>query len=1408
MARYALVVGICQYRSPNLRPLEKTTIDAEAVAQVLEQYGDFTEVKRLPSRLNPETKKREMVNKPVTSKELAKALETLLQEQARGNEALIYFTGHGLKVTGFFGKPTGYLATSDCEIKVEGDRIADLQGGISFEELNTLIHESELSKLIVLFDCCHSGYLLERHLMERSFNFSLQKDYYLITACRGFQEGKALKSEEHSVFTGALLNGLKPEAADSEGGISCDRLYDFISRQLRGSSQEPLRLGWGSSIIFVKYPPLIVPPVVSESAQGTLKRENPYLGLRAFDVDEQEYFFGRETAVRALVDRIKDNRFLAVIGPSGSGKSSLVKAGLFPELGRDRIPGSSQWPIESMKPGDRPLILLQERLLKHAETNQPYVLFIDQFEEVFTLCKDKTERHDFIRAITEEARVPERQTRVIVTVRGDFIEQCAEYPEVAVLINGEQPKTYFVTSMSLEELKDAIEKPASLHGVALEPGLVSQIIDDVDHQAGALPLLQYALKELWRVCIEESTTEQLLLTKAGYEQIGGVKGALENQANFVYNSLIPSDQKFVWVLFRELVEVEEGKLPARRRAARERLAEIAASQEQFQRVVGRLADQRLIVTNAETVEVAHEALLSEWSVLRNWIQENTENLRFSHRLEEAYQEWCKFGKSEQALLSGALLNVLQEWQERTQFPLPTQDAEFLQKSLELRDRELKVELEQQRKRTRLAIASLTIMTALTMLTGTAWINAERGQILALSQASEAKFILNRNSLDPLVEALKAGTRLKQISWVPGNNELREQVMETLTQAVYWVRESDRIKVHNNIVQSVSFSPDGTMLASAGYDHTIKLWKIEGNKKKLIPLKVKLQHSQTVFAVTFSPDSQTIASASFDRTVKLWNRDGTPKGYPLVHSNRVYTVAFNPKGDKIATGDRNGTVTIWDLKENKKTEFKNAHKGIVYSLSFSPDGSLLATGSKDNTAKLWTLDPTAKNKEKLLIHHSDIVSSVSFSSNGEIASASLDGTVKRWRTDGSLLPELKGENGFTSVAFSPNGKMIVAGRVDNKVQLWDQNGKEIGTLEGHTDRVNSVSFSHDGTTLASASNDQTVKLWQTQLPLLRHLRAHNQRVMDVSFRPDGKIFASASEDATIKLWDIHGNFQQLLKGHNLLVDNVSFSPNSDKIVSTSRDDTVKIWTRQEKGYKQEKRNPIFTRSSTLGDSSVSFNPDLKKSLIIVADTQGIVWFIDTNGNKIKHPLQAHKSPIFKLIFSPDGKSFATASDDGTVKIWNEGGKLQHILKEHTSGVEYVSFSRDGNRIATASQDSTVKLWDRNGNLLKTLTGHSATVTSVSFSPDGDKIATASNDRTIKLWKLDGTLITTLKGHNNTVNAVTFHPYNGNILISGSSDTTIIIWSLENLTLEGLLKRGCEHLHNYLGSESQGLKNICK
>ncbi|XZN89605.1 MAG: eIF2A-related protein [Microcoleus sp.] len=958
-------------------------------------------------------------------------------------------------------------------------------------------------------------------------------------------------------------------------------------------------------------------------------------------------------------------------------------------------------------------------------------------------------------------------------------------------------------------ITEAIEQPAEKHAIRFESGLVAQIIRDVVNQAGALPLLQYALAELWRVCVTDSNQGQTQLTFEGYKQIKGVKGALEKRADELYQNLAEADQKFVRCLFLELVQLGENQEVTRRRASWQDLLDKADSQEQLERVTRQLANwnQRLIITDENKVEVAHEALLSEWRRLREWIEDNRDNIRLERRLEGDCQEWNKQNRPEGLLLAGTWLAAIDDWVKKEQPRLSLLKSEFLRESLGRRDRQIQEKVEQERKRTRFAIASLIAMTGLTMLAGTAWINAQRGQILALSQASEAKFILNRNSLDPLVEALKAATRLKQIDWVPGNKEVREQVMETLTQAVYWVRERDRIQAHNDTVQSVSFSPDGTMLASAGYDNTVKLWNLEKNQKK----PISLPHNDSVFSVNFSPDSKIIASASFDKNVKLWNRDGTLKD-TLPHDNLVYSVTFI-SNDRIATGDKSGKVTFWNSTNGEKIDSFQPHKKTVFDLRFNKQENMLASASQDGTVKLWKLTPKVPPQNPIILQHNSSVNSVSFSHDGQmIATASQNKIVRFWKLNGTPLSNLtiKGESGFTSVSFSPDKKTIATANLDGQVQLWEQNEKEtkkIETLSGHTSRVKSVSFNKKGDILASASGDRTVRLWQVKLPLVTRLQADSQKVFYVSFSPDGQKFASAGQDNAIQIWDKNGKWQQSLIGHTQQVNSVEFSPpNGDKIASSSRDDTVKLWTWQGKQYQLDKN--ISRQSPLESSSSVSFNPIISNPLLAFADSKGTVKILGIDGRD-KNEFLAHKREIWTVIFSPNGDYMATASGDFTAKLWDLKGKPKATLEGHDAAVQDITFHPQRNLIATASEDKTVKLWNLNGQLLKNITGHSDQVTSVRFSPDGNTIATASDDRTIKLWNLDGTIITTLKGHSGAVNSISFNPTNSKILISGSSDGSIIIWrELENLTLEGLLERGCKHLHGYLQTNPQAPQNICK
>ncbi|WP_017720278.1 nSTAND1 domain-containing NTPase [Kamptonema formosum] len=1137
MARYALVVGIPQYPSP-LKNLEKTTADAEAVAQVLERYGGFAEVKRLPSRRNPETQKREMAAKALTGAELGEALRTLLLEQATNSEALIYFTGHGLTVSGNLGQASGYLGTSDCEIEVLGDRIVEQKRGIALNDLNELIVESELSSLVVLFDCCHSGHFLERNLLERTFSgFSSQKDYYLITACRSFQEAYALRSEERSVFTGALLKGLAAENADADRRISGDRLFDCISRELRGSQQEPLRLGWGSSLILVTHPPAIPAATHSLPPTPAVNRDNPYLGLQAFDTQEADYFFGREPAVRALLDLLKSGRFLAVIGPSGCGKSSLVKAGLLPELKRERLPGSSQWLVMSFTPGVRPLEALEKALAQPEPQDKSLLLFIDQFEEVFTLCEDEAQRREFIRRLREEVTNTHRLTRVIVAMRGDFLDRCAAYQEAAILINRTQPTTYFVTPLTPAQLEEVIEKPADKHGVKFEWGLVGEIIAEVADQPGALPLLQYALAELWRICVTASESPQPELTRKCYEEIRGVKGALENRASDLYGNLAPADKDFVRRLFLELVQLGEGQEVTRRRATWQELEAIADSPEQLQRVTRQLASQqqRLIVTDHNSIEVAHEALLSEWQLLRSWIEQNRENLRLGRRLRAECQEWQNNSRQEGMLLADAWLAAIAEWVDKTQPRLSALEREFLQKSLEKRDREVHAQLEQERRLRELAEArqkeaeareiveiekSLEAearakaeaekaekerarakeerrKTAAAMAAGVFAASSLGLGLLAQKLEEQAKLTEATNlgnlmaqakqdfqkgdQLEALIASVRALKALKEI----GGDQ--SKALAELQPVVYGARELNRIQAHEGVVRSLSFSSDGT-IASAGEDGTVKLWAKDGT------LKQPIRTGSPVYSVSFSQKENIIAFGSEDGTVKLWATNQTePTTLKEKHKDRVWRVRFSPDGKTIASASYDGSIKLWAKNGTFPKEIPPRSKGTVYGVSFSPDGNTIASGSADGNIYLWTAKGEPLNKTKA---YDNPVYDVSFSPDGQIlASAGHGKSVKLWKKRGAswkdgiiLWQELKDhEQEVYSVTFSRDGT-IASGSADAHIRLWSKDGTRLESFNCRS-FVNEVKFSPDGETVACATDAKTWLLWSVKP------RAHTSSNLD-------------------------------------------------------------------------------------------------------------------------------------------------------------------------------------------------------------------------------------------------------------------------------------------------------------------------
>ena len=761
-------------------------------------------------------------------------------------------------------------------------------------------------------------------------------------------------------------------------------------------------------------------------------------------------------------------------------------------------------------------------------------------------------------------------------------------------------------------------------------------------------------------------------------------------------------------------------------------------------------------------------------------------------------------EDESRLLRGQALQDAQAWAAGKS--LGDQDYQFLAASQELEKLEIQVALEaekeasyvlaeanqtliearcQAKQTIRRGLAALITISVIALtvvvLTGN-WVRQAENrvkiaEIKELNAESQA-LLISHNQLDALLTSVKAAHQLLDTE---ASQDIQNQTVESLKQAVYSVLEQNRLEGHSLEVRSVTFSPDGKTIASASADNTVKLWSRDG---KL--LKTLQGHSAEVNSVSFSPDGKTIASASADSTVKLWSRDGKLLKTLQGHSAEVNSVSFSPDGKTIASASADSTVKLWS-RDGKLLKTIKGHDDSVNSVSFSPNGKTIASASWDKTIKLWRSDGTLL---KTIKGHDDSVNSVSFSPDGKtIASTSLDRTIKLWRSDGTLLRKIEGNSaGVYGISFSPNGKMIASTSADSTVKLWSSDGTLLEILQGHIGAVSSASFSPDGKTIASASADKSVRLWSSNSILLRTLQGHDSRVYSASFSPDGKTIASASVDRTVKLWSINGTLLKTLR-HGAPVNSVSFSPDGKTIASASDDSTVKLWS--------SNGTLLKTLKGHIDDvSSVSFSPDGK--MIASAGWDNTIKLWSSNGTLLK-TLEGHRDVVFCVSFSPDSKTIASASWDKTIKLWNTDGTLRKTLPAY-KGVFSVSFSHDGQTLASASADHTVQLWSSDGVLLRTLIGHNVEVVSVSFSPDGKTIASASSDKTIKLWSTNGSLLRTINGHTAGVWSVNFSP-DGKTLASASLDKTIKLWNssqleLKTLDLQSLLVRGCNWLHDYL------------
>ena len=1265
---------------------------------------------------------------------------------------------------------------------------------ISRSWLRQVLRRSSLTQQVVILDCPGASDLAD---WVEDLQIGLEHGQCLIAA--------AASEDEPEEFANALLQTLA--AVDSQAGLPIAGWIAQLQRQLAGTG---IRLHtWLSGTQGVIE---VLPGEVGSRRQETSPEFDlglcPYLGLQAFSEDDSGLFFGRENLTQQLINQLSRQSFLAVVGASGSGKSSVVQAGLMAQLRQGRqIPGSERWRLWALRPGARPLDTLAQRLVDSGtEKEQHYqqlqlegilyqgvegfvhwlrsrpepmvVLVIDQFEELFTLSPAE-DRDRFLDLLLGAIAHAGDRVKLVITLRTDFIAPCLEYPALARAL--QRSSVLAPPVLSEEDYRQVIIKPAEKVGLRVEPELVEVLLQALNHGLGDLPLLEFVLEQIWRHRQPGELTLQVY-----QQQVGGLKGALERKAQSVYDSLDADAQACARWIFLSLTQLGEGTEDTRRRVSKSELIVAKYPAPLVERTLQALVAAKLVV-----VSLGEGKGLGVEQGTEDREQGTGRGERRRGKEEDRRQETEDRGQELEGSGDGSSLKP----QDANLSPIPAEDSEDLLQGVK-QDVTIEVAHEilirhwstlrwwLEENRARLRSQRQIEQAALQWKQ-----HGERSEYLLQGvrlDAAEELYIKYTDELPQDVQRfVEAGLEARIREQQTSQRRLRRaQVALALISALGVTAASfgalayrQRQQAFISQIAALNALSESQLLAYQSLESLITSVKAAQQLRSLSRFGVGAQqraniwsqtlgtlqqavkrtqehnrlegHSQWVNCARYGADGQRIASASDDGAIRIWRADGELLQVLEGPGDRMIDAAFSPDGQILAAASANGDVYLWRLLQGTLQRTVLAHDDWVTSVAFSPDGRLLATGSRDQTIKLWQV------------------------------------------SDGTLLNTLEGHQGWVnSVHFSSDGQFLASGSEDNTIKLWQvTTGNLSQTLTGHAGRVTRVAFAPDGAWLASASGDQTVRIWNLTEGKSQILEGHQKQGNDVDWSPKGNLLVSTGADRTLKIWRAaNGDLLKTLRGHSSEVLSAHFKPGSQlestglyspedsttyriwtiQLISAAADNTVRLWNTQ----------VVDDPNLGMGFSSRDLSPDGQLSAIGGWEGGVYVKSAAASGG-LWQELQGHDSVVLAVRFSANGQRLASGGEDRTIRLWNPHNQtLLQILTGHEDRVTSLSFSPNAPILASGSDDKTVRLWNTDdGSLLKTLTGHEDGATSVAFSADGEILASGSHDNTIKLWRSDGTVQQTLASHELAIAALAFSP-DGETLASASWDHTIKLWQVKD------------------------------